>query len=220
VYLVDLVLPRRCAVCSDLGAALCEACRASFIRLPPPLCERCGSPTAWPVQRCGECAGRRLAFATARAAVAYDDGARSFTHAWKERGRRDLAEEAASLVAQLVRRPEAAATTPVPPDPERGLRRGHHPAAQLASALARRWQLPLIAPLRRSRTRPRQRGLRLAERRGNVAGVFEATAPLPDTVVVVDDVYTSGATANAAASALRKAGARQVHVVTFARAIR
>jgi predicted amidophosphoribosyltransferase len=65
-----------------------------------------------------------------------------------------------------------------------------------------------------------QRGLLLAERRRNVAGAFRAVGRAAATVVLVDDVYTSGATATAAASALRQAGARSVEVVTFARALR
>ena len=59
-------------------------------RIPPPLCERCGAPTAWPVRRCGECAGRRLAFASARAAIVYDEPARALVRSWKERGLRGL----------------------------------------------------------------------------------------------------------------------------------
>jgi predicted amidophosphoribosyltransferase len=78
-----------------------------------------------------------------------------------------------------------------------------------------------VQPLvRRARSTERQRGLPLAERRRNVAGAFVPAARAPATVVLVDDVYTSGATANAAASALRKAGARRVEIVTFARTIR
>ena len=72
------------------------------------------------------------------------------------------------------------------------------------------------------RTRPasRQRGLSLADRRRNVAGAFAPAGESPARVALVDDVYTSGSTANAAASALRKAGARRVEVITFARVVR
>jgi predicted amidophosphoribosyltransferase len=76
---------------------------------------------------------------------------------------------------------------------------------------------PLLARVRGS---PRQRQLTRDERRRNVAAAFAARPDVPVRVLLVDDVYTTGATANAAASALRKAGARRVEVVTFARTIR
>jgi len=217
---LDLLLPQRCLVCGTGGTQLCAGCRASLPGLPPPLCERCGAPTAWPVRRCLECAGRRLAFASARAAVTYDADVRRLVAAWKERGLRRLAAEAAAVVDERVPRPEAAVLTYVPADGDRRRKRGHHPAERLALALAARWQLPCESLLARARPARRQRGLPLAERRRNVAGAFRVPAPAPATVALVDDVYTTGATASAAASALRAAGARRVEVVTFARVTR
>src|SRR5438046_1693822 len=123
---------------------------------------------------------------------------------------------AASIVVVVVAPPRGAAVTVAPPDPDRGLKRGHHPPGRLAEALAREWQLPLVASVRR-RAAKRQRGLSRAERRRNVAGVFAVKGPVASSVALVDDVFTSGATANAAASALRKAGARRVEIGTFAR---
>jgi predicted amidophosphoribosyltransferase len=139
---------------------------------------------------------------------------------WKEHAREPLAREAAELVAEVLARPAVEALIPVPADRERALDRGRVAQDALARALGERWQLPVARSLRRVRSLPRQRGLRLADRRRNVRGSVEATAPVPRTVCVVDDVYTSGATADACASALRKAGARRVEVVTFARAVR
>ena len=217
--MLELLLPQRCLVCGAGGSPLCRACRARLPPLTPPLCARCGAPTAWPVARCRECSGRRLAFARATAAFAYAGPARPFVRAWKEQGQRGLAEDAAAVVADLVRQPAAALVTFVPPDPARRLRRGYHPAQRLAEALARRWQLPCEPRLERSGPSRRQRGLSLAERRRNVREAFRS-APVRGTIVLVDDVYTSGATANAAASALRSAGGSRVEVVTFARAIR
>jgi predicted amidophosphoribosyltransferase len=216
---LDLLLPRRCLVCGGAGVHLCAVCRDGLLRLRPPLCERCGAPTAWPVARCRECSGRRLGFATARAAVPYDDGVRRLVGAWKERGLRRLAAEAASLVAECVPAPPAEVVTFVPADRRRSGERGHHPAERLASALAERWRLPFEPLLVRAGESQRQRGLTLVERRRNVAGAFSAL-PVSDTVLLVDDVYTSGATVSSAASALRSAGARAVYVVTFARTIR
>jgi predicted amidophosphoribosyltransferase len=215
---LDLLLPQRCVVCGRDGCQLCSACRDGLPVLEPPLCSRCGAPTAWPVERCRECAGRRLAFASARAAVGYDDAARAVVHAWKERGLRRLARDAASLVAERLPPPAAGAVTFVPADRERRLERGHNPAERLARELALLWELPCLPLLERTRG-GRQRGTTAAARR-SVRGAFRATRRAPPALVLVDDVYTTGATASAAASALRAAGARSVEVVAFARALR
>ena len=184
------------------------------------LCERCGAPTAWPVERCRECAGRRIAFARARAAVAYDDAAKRLVGAWKERGQRTLAELAAELVDGVVPRPSAYTLTFVPADHDRLLKRGHNPAQRLASRARR----PLAAPCRpsaqaeaRARATERPDPRRAAPERPRRVRGHRA---VPTTIVLVDDVYTSGATVSAAATALRKGGARRVEVVTFARAVR
>jgi len=218
--LLDLVFPRRCVVCGADGVVLCGGCETGLQRLTGPRCERCGAPTAWPVERCRECAGRRVAFASARAAVAYDDSAKRLVGAWKERGQRKLAAIAAELVDGAVARPSAYTVTFIPADENRLLERGHNPAQRLAIELGIRWQLPVVPLLVRAPGRAAQKGLTLAERRKNVRGAFAATGPVPRTVVLVDDVYTSGATVSAAATALRKGGARRVEVVTFARAVR
>jgi predicted amidophosphoribosyltransferase len=191
------------------------------VRIRPPLCSRCGAPTAWPVARCLECAGRRISFSSARAAVAYTGVGRALISAWKERGLRPVGALAAELVAEVVCRPAADVITYIPPDRDRSVRRGHHPPQRLAHELAALWGLDEVALLRRARPVSRQTGLSLAERRRNVRGAFAPSGrPAPASVVLVDDVYTTGSTVAAAASALRTAGARTVHVVTFARAVR
>jgi len=198
---------------------VCAGCLESLPRIRPPLCERCGRPTEWPVARCSECSGRRVAFATARAAVAYDEAVRAVVGGWKEHGLRHVAATAADLVVETVAPPEADALTFVPPDRERLLERGHHPAERLARELGRRWKLPVADLLARKGASKRQRGSTLAERRRNVRGAFTSKSA-PRRVCLVDDVYTSGATASAAATALRASGATAVTVVTFARALR
>lgn len=199
---------------------MCERCHASVHRIEAPLCARCGAPTAWPVARCRECTGRRLAFVGARSAVAYDACVRGIVAAWKERGLRRIAGWAAELVTSAISVPEVDVVVAIPSDRDRRLKRGHHPAEALASELAARWELSCESLLARTRGTPPQRGLDLVARRRNVRGAFVATGHIPRSVLVVDDVYTTGATANAAASALRRGGARHVEVVTFARAIR
>src|SRR5947208_9850350 len=114
--MLDLLLPQRCVVCGLGGTQFCSTCLTRLPRIEPPLCARCGAPTAWPVRRCRECAGRRLAFARARAAVAYDDAVRALVAGWKERGLRGLAGPAAQLVAEAVERPAVGVVTFVAPD--------------------------------------------------------------------------------------------------------
>jgi predicted amidophosphoribosyltransferase len=123
-------------------------------------------------------------------------------------------------MAERLTHPGEAVLTFIPPDRDRRLKRGYHPAERLAVALAAEWDVTCEPLLVRSGRSRRQRGLSLPERRRNVAGAFRAKKPTSPRVVLVDDVYTSGATVSAAASALRAAGARRVEVFTFARALR
>jgi predicted amidophosphoribosyltransferase len=215
---LDLLLPQRCVVCGRGGKQLCAGCRDELPRIEPPLCALCGAPTAWPVERCRECVGRRLGFASARAAVGYDAAARRLVHAWKERGLRRLAAEVAQLVAECLPPPAVDALTFVPADRGRRLERGHNPAERLALELAALWELQCLSLLERTRG-GRQRGSSAAARR-TVRGAFRANGPAPRSVAVIDDVYTTGATVAAAATALRAAGAGRVDAIAFTRALR
>jgi predicted amidophosphoribosyltransferase len=154
--------------------------------------------------------------------VPYAGAARDLVAAWKEHGLRRAATLAAELVAERLDPPAADVITYIPPDPARLLVRGYHPAERLAKELGACWGLSAAALLVRADTRPsaRQAGLPRGERLRNVRGAFLAVAATPPRVLLVDDVYTTGATVSAAATALRRAGARDVDVVTFARTVR
>jgi predicted amidophosphoribosyltransferase len=157
---------------------------------------------------------------TARAAIVYDARARALVRSWKERGRRRLGRDAARIVAEVVPPPGHESLVPVPGDPERARLRGDVPARALAVELGAIWSVPVLDVLERRRALPRQRGLSLDERRRNVRDSVTVRGSLPPELCLVDDVYTSGATADACARASRRAGARRVQVVTFARAVR
>jgi predicted amidophosphoribosyltransferase len=152
--------------------------------------------------------------------VVYDSAVKRLVSGWKERGLRHLAVPASEIVVERLSRPEVDAMTFVPPDGDRRLERGHHPAEALAHELACRWEIPVLPLIARTRAVPRQRGLSLADRRRNVRDAFRPTCASPLSVCLVDDVYTSGATADAAAKVLKKAGAGRISVITFARAVR
>jgi predicted amidophosphoribosyltransferase len=140
--------------------------------------------------------------------------------AWKERGLRRLGPLAAELIAERFPPPAADVITYIAPDPIRQLTRSRHPAESLATELSRLWGLPGEALLTRARSSARQASLPRERRQANARGSFTARGAVPPRVVLVDDVYTTGSTASAAASALRAAGAATVEVVTFARAVR
>jgi competence protein ComFC len=220
--LAELLAPARCVLCRAPAALACAACLASLPLICGPTCARCGRPAGEPVRDCVECRGRRLGFASARAPLAYDGAGRALVHALKDGGARALADLAAALLAMAVPAPAADALTWVPGDPWRTVRRGYHPPALIAERLAARWGLPALPLLRATRLRRSQRGLDPAARRANVRGAFRCPprARVAPVVVLVDDVYTTGATLSACASALRRGGARRVEGLALARAVR
>jgi predicted amidophosphoribosyltransferase len=173
-WILDAVLPPRCVACGASAAGLCVSCRWSLRPVRPPLCRRCGAPTAWPVERCRECAGRRLAFTTARSAFVYVGPAPHLLRAWKERGLRRLAPLAAELVAERLPPPAADIITYIAPDPIRQLTRSCHPAESLATELSRLWGLPGEALIRRARSSARQASLPRERRQANARGSFTA----------------------------------------------
>jgi predicted amidophosphoribosyltransferase len=218
--LLDLLAPPRCAVCTTAGPLLCASCLIDMPLLTGPICARCGAPTQRPVADCARCRGRRLAYESAVSGMLFDGPARRLVHAFKDGGLRALAEPAAALTALAVEPPDAAVVTWVPADPLRLALRGYHPARRLAEELAARWSLPARPLLRAPLVRRPQRGLTRAQRRRNVRDAFTAATPVTGRVCLVDDVHTTGATLQAAARALRRAGADAVVAVTLARADR
>jgi ComF family protein len=195
--------------------------------LADPLCACCGFPLpdgANPGDFCGGCAGRKPAYDSARAALAYDDHSRRLVLDLKRGGRRDglpvFAKWMSVAAADVLAKADFIA--PVPMHWTRLAVRSFNQAAWLAQALARAAGKPWKAgALRRVNRRKSQAGLSASERRRNVGGAIKAWGRYDGkTILVVDDVFTTGATLEACARALRKAGAAEVHAVTLARVVR
>ena len=217
--LVDLVAPLRCAGCGREAADdLCRACAPRIRVLTPPWCRRCGTPRTRGTNTCPACS-RLGGFDRARSLVEFAEPARRLTLSLKRRGRGDLASAIGELLALLVRREhlvtEETTITWVPGG--RAIRvHGFDHAAQIARAMSAALGLPASAVLKRALDGPRQADVPLERRRENVKERFVAQRARGH-VLLVDDVFTTGATAEACANALRGAGAENVDIVTWAR---
>lgn len=199
--LLSAVAPPACAVCGDEavgGAPLCDVCGA-WMWSAAPIVEE-GPP------------GVDLAVA----AAPYEEVARDLAHALKYRRRVALAAECAALIAEACPPDELDGTiVPVPPSPLRWRWRGFDPAEEIAVALSLLAALPMHSCLRRRRG-PRQVGRDRIDRLSDPPRV-EVRAEVPESVLLVDDVHTTGATLSACASALRAGGTERVVALTLAR---
>jgi ComF family protein len=239
--LEQLLLPAECLLCHgllaqrDAARIVCPVCRHRWRPVRPPWCERCGQPEPH-FGPCRLCAGWPAALTAVRSAVWLADGAREAVHALKYGRLPRIADDLAVAMAGVALPAGAAsALVPIPLAPKRLRERGYNQSDVLALALARHWRLPVLRDiLTRVRETATQTALTPETRLANVAGAFAATnsgggrvtpgwqpgvnAP-PPAYVLVDDVFTTGATLAEAARALEQAGARAVLGVTFGRAI-
>lgn len=229
---LDALLPPQCLSCealvSDPGA-VCPTCWEGVTHLGTPACACCGLPFEFDAGAgtlCAGCLAQAPNFARARSAVAYDDATRSMILAFKHADRTDAAPGFAAWMARAGADllADADVLVPVPLHWTRLFSRRFNQSALLAQALSARSGVAIDpVALKRARRTPSQGHLSPTARRRNVAGAFQV--PAPDTVagkrvLLIDDVYTTGATANACARALKKGGATAVDVLTLARALR
>ena len=237
--LEQLVLPAECLLCRgllsfrDSGRLICDVCRHRWRTVHAPWCSRCGQPEPL-FGTCRLCAAWPAALGRARSAVWLDGGARAAVHALKYGGLPRIAEELAGAMTDLdLPGLDSAWLVPVPLGPKRLWQRGYNQSERLARALARRWRRPVVELLTRTRDTATQTALTPEARLANVAGAFatrnggtfEGSAfRLPSSaferpLVLVDDVFTTGATLAEAARPLEGAGATTIMAVTFGRAV-
>lgn len=229
--LLDAVYPPACLVCdAPLKSGplmLCEPCRTAIVNDPFPYCPRCSStigPGIDATAGCLKCPPRAFAFKSASRLGPYDGRLRDAILKMKHAAGESLAETLGALWVEqhleAFRLLQPQAVVPVPLHYLRRLRRGYNQAASLARMIAARLDVPLHAhALRRVKYTPMQALQSPTARRENLKGAF-AVSPFAEVkglrILLVDDVLTTGATADAAARALRDGGVAEIHVAILA----
>ena len=227
--LLDFALPARCAGCAEIieqVGAFCPACWGQMEWLGNAGCQRCGLPLAGTeIDTCGRCLADPPKLDRMRAVVAYGDLPRSIALRLKYGRKVALARTMARYMAPLRGDWDGGSVIiPVPLHRWRLWNRGFNQSDLVARELSRSWGLPSDGCLLRriKRTVP-LKGMNHAQRRRAVAGAFavvDADRINGRTVVLIDDVLTSGSTAEACARVLRRAGASRIELICWARVVR
>ncbi len=224
--LLDIVYPPRCVLCgASSHAALCAGCLAqAALPLPPPTCSRCGRPCA--ALPCSDCLADPPAYLANVAAGAYSGALREAIHRLKYRDSPYLAEPLGAIMAECARANAPMlgnlsfdAVVPVPLHPARRRVRGYNQAERLARVIARELEVPLDChALRKVKNTKSQVGQTAGKRQANIDSAFRGVAARADgkTLLLVDDVTTTGTTLKRCAQELKQAGARAVYALTLA----
>lgn len=223
---MDLLFPRRCPICDEpvnpFGALICDSCRSVPMPIQAPTCRCCGKEVPPWQEVCSDCARRPHPYEQGYAVWHYR-GVSGSLYRFKYRGRAEYADYYGRVMAARVReccdRSCFDLIVPVPVSPERLRRRGYNQAGRMAQVIGRELGVPVAQnALRRREETATMRGLDAGRRRENLEKAFIGIQNdvLSKKVMLVDDIYTTGATIDACTTALLHAGAMSVRFVVLA----
>lgn len=221
---LDLLFPRRCPFCGKISDGACRECAEKLPYVRQPMCFRCGRPLENEEDEyCLACRTRKMAYTQGRALYLYKDAVRESLHAVKYQNKREyldfFASDMALRLGPAIRRWNPQVIIPVPMHKRAQRKRGYNQAELLAKRLGERMQLPVCADgLRKIRQTANQKELDYRERRRNLKNAFavnsryltDGAAPW-QSVLLVDDVYTTGSTVQEAAGTLAGAGVEKIY---------
>lgn len=223
---VQLLYPLRCPVCDEIvtpqGEKICLKCLKKLKLLTPPWCVRCGKKLFGEGEYCADCQKREHRFVRGRALYEYESAAPSI-YRFKYGGRREYAdffgEQMAEYLGGFVRGVRPDALVPIPLHRRRRAERGYNQAQLLAEALGERLKVPVCTNLlaREKNTTP-LKCQNYEERQNNLKKAFKIVQNdvKLKTIILVDDIYTTGSTVDEAALSLRAAGVDGIYFVTLA----
>jgi ComF family protein len=230
-FMEKFLFPDSCPVCGSVPEQLltgqepvgiCPACEKKLIRIREPFCMRCGKPLAAhsAAEYCIDCKKSDHAFVQGRAVFVYQGEIIGSMHRMKYSGRRDyapvFAREAYGELGDWIARISVDAIIPIPLHKKRRRVRGYNQAELLAKELSQLCRVPVETGLlvRNVETKP-QKNLNSSERKNNLKNAFQITERSVQLkkVLLIDDIYTTGSTVDAAASVLRRAGITKVYVL-------
>ena len=223
---LDLIFPPRCAGCEQWGERYCASCQGQTKLISSPICQICGEPVSGGESAtCRRCRASKIFYTTIRSWAYFEGPLQKAIHKLKYKKDLGLSEILAQPLIQLLaeQKWKIDLIIAIPLDGNRQRERGFNQSLYIARPIA--WSNEIIikpSAIRRVKITRSQVGLSLEERKKNVADVFCAEQKIVygKSILVVDDVVTTGSTINSCAAALSKAGALRIYGLTLARSMR
>lgn len=227
---IELLFPRRCPLCDDVLPAfeiaekasyICPECKKKLQPIKEPVCKKCGKQiTKEEAEYCLDCGRKKHIFAQGKAVFVYQGALQSSLYRFKYANRREYAEfyafEAAFQYEKWIKQKNIQAIIPIPLHKKRQRKRGYNQAELFAKALGAKLGIPVCADLLiRAKSTVPQKELNEVERKNNLKNAFKITKNIVQLsyILLVDDIYTTGSTMDAAASVLKEAGCEHIYFI-------